>query len=627
MSLRLPLRGTGQDSPSWLAPLFLLIGVVIPAASVLWFTNRAADMEAAAARSEVIAAYQGQLRLLRDRVDALWKTRADELSKARTFQAVITSNLADSAIALNADGSLAYPVPMPPPADSQPPAVWAAARNYEAAGRWKEAADLYGRYAQSTQDPNLAARAAQAQIRCLLQDGDREAALKVIDQFFVKGGGYRSVDTQRRRIAGDEFLLAIKILSANDRRRPLYVERLARLLNDYENNRMPSVQRLFLANEAGLDLPTLDAERLAARFLEMDQPRVSGSGLRSTNLPDVWKLASADGRVLALFRTETVAAIAREAVGEQPQGIQFTALPPGATTEDAGVGAGPMLPGWQLAFKITDSASIEAASTRRRSAFLWTGYLVIAGLVLIGLLLGHYLRRQMRLARLKTDMVAAVSHELKTPLASMRLLVDSLLGDDRVDAVKTREYLALIAGENERLTRVIENFLTFSRLERKKLRFQFRGTEPDAVVDSAVAAMRERFEQSGGEIAVAVEPGLPNLRADPDALSIVLINLLDNAYKYTPSDKRAEVRVFRDNGHVVFAVADNGIGIRASDRKRIFRQFYRVDQSLARETSGCGLGLSIVQSIVRAHGGEIRVASTFGQGSTFSVAIPAEARG
>lgn len=627
MSLRLPLRGASQDSPSWLAPLFLLIGVVIPAASVLWFTNRAADMEAAAARSEVIAAYEGQLRLLRDRVDALWKARAEELAKARTFQAVVTGNLADSAIAFNADGSVAYPVPMPLPADSAPPVAWNAARNYEVGGRWKEAADLYGRYAQSTQDSNLAARAVQAQVRCLLQDGDREAALAVIDQFFVKGVGYRSVDTQRRRIAGDEFLLTIKILSANDRRRPLYVERLTRLLNDYENNRMPSAQRLFLASEAGLDLPTLEAERLAARFLEMDQPRVSGSGLRSTNLPDVWKLASADGRVLALFRTETIATIAREAVGEQPQGIQFTALPPGATTGDAGVGAGPMLPGWQLAFKITDSASIEAASTRRRNAFLWTGYLVIAGLVLIGLLLGHYLRRQMRLARLKTDMVAAVSHELKTPLASMRLLVDSLLGDERVDAVKTREYLTLIAGENERLTRVIENFLTFSRLERKKLRFQFRGTEPDAVVDSAVAAMRERFEQSGGKIAVAVEPGLPNLRADPDALSIVLINLLDNAYKYTPSDKRAEVRVFSENGHVVFAVADNGIGIRTSDRKRIFRQFYRVDQSLARETSGCGLGLSIVQSIVRAHGGEIRVASTFGQGSTFSVAIPAEARG
>lgn len=593
MSLRFPLRGISPDAPSWLVPLFLLIGVIVPAVSILWFTNRAADMEASAARREVIAAYDAQLRLLRDRIDALWEARSEELSKARTFQAVVLNKLADSAIELNADGSVAYPIPMPPFADAR--------------------------------DPNPTARQVQAQIRGLVQSADREGALAIIEQSFVKGEGYKAVDSQRRRIAGDEFLLAIKLLPTKDRRHALYVERLTRLLNDYANNRMPSAQRLFLMNEASLHLPTREAERLAAQFLEMDQPRVSGTGLRATNQPDVWKLASSNGRVLALLRTETIASVAREAVGELPQGIQFSALPPGAYASDAGVGAGPMLPGWQLAFTITDTASIEAAGVRRRSAYLSTGYLVIAGLVLLGLLLAHYLRRQMKLARLKTDMVAAVSHELKTPLASMRLLVDSLLDGNYADATKTREYLTMIAGENERLTRVIENFLTFSRLERKKLRFKFRGTKPDVVVGSAVAAVRERFEQSGGGIAVALEPGLPELSADPDALSMALINLLDNAYKYTPTDKRAEVRAFRENGHVVFAVADNGIGIHPGDQKRIFRQFYRVDQSLARETSGCGLGLSIVQSIVRAHGGEIRVVSTFGQGSTFSVILPVTA--
>lgn len=602
MSLRSPLRGTGRGPPSWLVPLFLLIGIVIPAASILWFTNRVADMEASAARREVIAAYDGQLRLLREHIDTVWKIRAEEIAKARTFQAVVLSKLADSAIELNADGSVAYPISMPPFTEAR--------------------------------DPNPAARQAQTQVRGLVQSSDREAALAIIDRFFARGEGYRAVDAQRRRIAGDEFLLAIKILPTKDRRHQVYVDRLTRLLNDYSNSRMPSAQRLFLANEARLNLPTLEAERLAAQFLEMDQPRVAGTGLRSTNLQDVWKLVSSDGRVLALLRTATVSSVTREAIGELPQGVQFAALPPGVYSGDANVSAGSMLPGWQLAFTITDTASIEAAGMRRRNAYLSTGYLAIAALVLIGLLLAHYLRRQMRLTRLKTDMVAAVSHELKTPLASMRLLVDTLLDDERVDTVgridpvKTREYLELIANENERLTRVIENFLTFSRIERKKLQFKFRGTKPDAVVGSAVAAVRDRFEQSGGGVAVTVEPGLPDLRADPDALSIVLINLLDNAYKYTPADaraKRAEMRVFRENGHVVFAVADNGIGIRASDQKRIFRQFYRVDQSLARETGGCGLGLSIVKSIVRAHGGEVRVVSTLGRGSTFSVAIPAEA--
>src|SRR5208282_4392808 len=112
----------------------------------------------------------------------------------------------------------------------------------------------------------------------------------------------------------------------------------------------------------------------------------------------------------------------------------------------------------------------------------WAGALVIGAMSLMGLVAGNIFRRQMRLARLKTDLVAAVSHELKTPLASMRLLVDSLLEDVHLDPVKTREYLRLIAGENDRLTRLIENFLTFSRIERNRQHFKFAPVQPDAVI-------------------------------------------------------------------------------------------------------------------------------------------------
>jgi signal transduction histidine kinase len=119
-----------------------------------------------------------------------------------------------------------------------------------------------------------------------------------------------------------------------------------------------------------------------------------------------------------------------------------------------------------------------------------------------------------------------------------------------------------------------------------------------------------------------VADGLPAVRADEDALVTVLLNLLDNAWKYTPGEKRIGVRAYREKGRVVFAVEDNGIGIAARERKKIFRRFYQVDRRLAREAGGCGLGLSIVEFIVRAHGGSIDVKSQPGRGSTFSVAIP-----
>jgi signal transduction histidine kinase len=199
----------------------------------------------------------------------------------------------------------------------------------------------------------------------------------------------------------------------------------------------------------------------------------------------------------------------------------------------------------------------------------------------------------------------------------MRLLVDTLLDDENPDSQKTREYLELIARENARLSRLIENFLTFSRLERNRQKFDFRTTQPERVVRGAVEAVQDRFA-----VEIDLTPGLPPVRADEDALTTVLLNLLDNACKYTPGEKHIVLKAFPRNGHVVFAVQDNGIGIAPRERRKIFRRFYQVDQRLAREAGGCGLGLSIVEFIVRAHGGTVQVESEPGRGSTFSVELP-----
>jgi len=167
---------------------------------------------------------------------------------------------------------------------------------------------------------------------------------------------------------------------------------------------------------------------------------------------------------------------------------------------------------------------------------------------------------------------------------------------------------------------VIDNFLTFSRLERNRRKFEFAATNPDSVVHAALDAARERLHDC--HLDVVLSPGLPPVRADEDALVTVLLNLLDNAWKYTPGEKRIAVRAYAENRRVVFAVEDNGIGIAAREQKKIFRRFYQVDRRLARESGGCGLGLSIVEFIVRAHGGSVAVRSRPGQGSTFTVAIP-----
>jgi signal transduction histidine kinase len=229
----------------------------------------------------------------------------------------------------------------------------------------------------------------------------------------------------------------------------------------------------------------------------------------------------------------------------------------------------------------------------------------------------------MRVAGIKADLVATVSHELKTPLSSIRLLVDTLLNDAVLDPQKTREYLELIAQENSRLSLLIANFLAFSRMERNRYTFEFVPARVEEVIQKAVEAAGERFREPGCELTVEVAPDLPEILADEGALVTALVNLLDNAYKYTPGEKHIALRGFASGGEVCLEVRDNGIGIAPRETKKIFLKFYQADRRLSRTGGGCGLGLSIVRFLVEAHGGSVRVSSEPGKGSTFTVALGA----
>lgn len=576
------------DRSNWLVPLFLILGVLLPTGCVLWFMNDAATSQAAAARQSVIEAYRGQLPVMRDRIETYWRNRAADLDSwagagtPADFAQAVKSGVADSIV---------YPGGYPQPVRALHPDV-------------KPQAELL---------------AAQSKIRGLVQAGNKAEALHAINETFVAGPFARATDSQGRLIAADEQLLALHLFPRADHRS------LVALLNDYEHTTMPSSQRLFLMDEVlALDsasqFPTIEAERLAGQYLETN-----------TAPKDTWRFASKSGRVVALYRTSTIIATFRS----PSLGVRFVMLPPGAavTLESSpgeSIEAGALLPGWRISFVVVNTKPLEEAARARRASYLWAGCLVIGVMAVMGVFVGNVFRRQMRLARLKTDMVAAVSHELKTPLASMRLLVDSLLEDVRLDPAKTRDYLQLISGENQRLTRLIENFLTFSRIERNRQRFDFAPVQPADVIQAAANAMRERLQSPDCRFEVEAAPDLPLVQADEDGLITVLLNLIDNAYKYSPSRnetvKRISVRASHLDGEVVFEVQDNGIGIAPRDQKRIFRRFYQVDQRLARETGGCGLGLSIVEFIVKTHGGSVRVESRPGEGSTFIVSLPCAAQ-
>jgi len=244
--------------------------------------------------------------------------------------------------------------------------------------------------------------------------------------------------------------------------------------------------------------------------------------------------------------------------------------------------------------------------------------MLLAGLVLVW----TNVRRELKLSRLKSDFVANVSHELKTPLALIRLFAETLELGRVPTEEKKQQYHRIINKESRRLTQLINNILDFSRIEAGRKEYRLVRTDLAAVVRDVVDAYRFPIEHQGFTLDLAVAEDLPEMETDPEALSQALINLLNNAIKYSPADKSIAVSVRRQGDRVLVSVADRGIGIPKAEQKRIFEKFYRVESSLVHSTKGSGLGLALVQHITEAHGGRVEVTSAPGEGSTFTLSLP-----
>jgi signal transduction histidine kinase len=275
---------------------------------------------------------------------------------------------------------------------------------------------------------------------------------------------------------------------------------------------------------------------------------------------------------------------------------------------------------WSVQVFLLDVEKLDIDQQQQFHSYLWIVGVVLVGIVAFALLAVSIVSRQIELRDLRSTAVATVAHELRTPLASMRMLVDTLREGRYRGETQLTEYLALIAQENERLARLANDFLTFTQLERGTQRLDIQPIAPCAVVEQALAALRPRLEAAA--FTLNVPESLPAILADRDALVIVLSNLLDNALKYSDGEPCIALEA-RDTGQAVaFVVEDHGIGIPASERARIFRPFHQGDMKLSRRREGVGLGLSIVEQLVHAHRGTIAVASEPGRGSTFTIAIP-----
>jgi signal transduction histidine kinase len=259
--------------------------------------------------------------------------------------------------------------------------------------------------------------------------------------------------------------------------------------------------------------------------------------------------------------------------------------------------------------------------------FALTSYGILGGLSLLlagGLALTYRnVSKEIALARIKSDFVSNVSHELRTPLALIRLYAETLEMGRIKSPDKYMEYYQIIRKESERLTSLINNILDFSRIEAGRKEYDFRDTDLRELVTNTMESYRYQIEQQGFTLEEKIDP-VPALKVDREAMARSLVNLVNNALKYSQDQKYVGVNLYRDNGSVKLEVIDHGIGIPPQEQEKIFEKFYRVGDPLVHNTKGSGLGLSLVHHIVHAHGGDVHVESAPGRGSKFTISIPVQ---
>jgi signal transduction histidine kinase len=248
--------------------------------------------------------------------------------------------------------------------------------------------------------------------------------------------------------------------------------------------------------------------------------------------------------------------------------------------------------------------------------------IVLGAVLLAAYLLLRDVHREAETAAMRSHFVASVSHELKTPLTSIRAHAETLLMG-RAENPETRgEYLKTIVSESERLTRLVESVLDLSRIEQGRKTYRMQSTRLVEVVRAAAKTMEYPLSQLGFTLTISCDETEPILMADADALKQAILNLLGNAMKYSGSARRIELRMGTTTEEAFVDVVDHGIGISSEDQTRIFEKFHRVQSADTEGIAGTGLGLALALHIIEAHSGRIDVRSGLGTGSTFSVRIP-----
>ena len=330
-----------------------------------------------------------------------------------------------------------------------------------------------------------------------------------------------------------------------------------------------------------------------------------------------WLVAATEGEGSGVVAVRTAALIGSLRTLSRLPGVQLVLR----GDSNDGEPLEPNFPGLTLSFPAQAAAAFAAGNRLPRSFYLAPLVLVLSVVLFGAYLFWRDVRRELRVAEMRSQFVSSVSHELKTPLTAIRMFAETLLlGRSRPEA--TQEYLETIVNESERLTRLLNNVLDFSKIEQGNKTYRLEPHSLEPIVHSAIRAMQYPAVQLGFDLRIRVDDNLLPVNVDADGIQQAILNLLSNAMKYSGESRIIELALGRTGTIAVLSVTDHGLGIPLHEQSRIFEKFYRVRDHATQRIPGTGLGLALVEHVARAHGGTVTVTSAPGAGSTFSLLIP-----
>jgi signal transduction histidine kinase len=416
--------------------------------------------------------------------------------------------------------------------------------------------------------------------------------------------------------------------------------------------RAPIVDRLYLVDRRGaVRYPVSgqvdgDAEMLAQLRAEVPDAFWDRGGRRLVIVGDRLVLATAlrlaDGTSVLAAISPNVDVLRRDVLDKTFGGLEAATVPtvldhrdrtvyaravlPGAEPIVT-VGFGDELPRWRLALYARPGLTPRDAIRRQVMVFT-AAFGVLLAIIVAGIAVTwRLMRRETEMARLKADFVANVSHDLKTPLSVIRMFGETLEMGRVTGEAQRRDYYRVITRETERLSRLIDNVLDFSRIEGGRRRYDMAPTAIEPLVRETVEAFEYPLAQGGFKVEVHVAPDVGVVTLDAEAVGQALGNLIDNAIKYSGDRRVVRVDAALVDGDVAISVEDEGLGIPRVEHERIFEKFYRVGRSETQGRRGSGVGLALVRHVADAHGGRVTVTSEPGRGSRFTLRLPAGTSG